>query len=389
MKRYILVHYGEIGLKRSHEGYFVRKLKDFLRDKLQKRFKSPFRIAESVGRLLVSLPEVFIENEYRSVLAEVFGIQNFAFVWAGDLNVDKLGEQIFSLLPDLSDIETFCVRVKRSQSHELTSAEAERELGAVLLRKGIEKKVKLKNPDLEVNVEFFNNKGFFSFKKCSGPGGLPIGTGGKLLSLISSGFDSPVAAYRMMRRGARMSFVHFHSYPYTDLEEQQQVRQLVEILSTFQFDTRLFLLPFGKVQKAIAANSKVPARYRVLVYRRLMLKIANRLAYKEKAKGLVTGDNLGQVASQTLDNLFACNEASEIPVYRPLISFDKEHIISEAQNIGTADVSAKSCKDTCVMFTPRKPEVKASLYDLQEFEAFLPLDEYVEEVLGASVLIEL
>lgn len=389
MKRYLLVHYGEIGLKRSHETYFAKKLKDFLRNKLQERFRLPFRLIETLGRLLIPLPEGFVESEYSEIIHEVFGVQNYAFVWAGSIDVDELSQQIFNNLPELDVDASFCVRVKRSQLHTYGSSEAEREIGAQLLRAGIDRKVKMKNPSLQIEVEFFNDTGFFFFKKHDGPGGLPINTSGKLLSLISAGFDSPVASYRMMRRGARVSFVHFHSYPYSDKEEQDQVKELVKLLSRFQFDTRLFLLPFGKVQKDIASRSEVPASYRTVVYRRMMMRIASRLAVKEKARGLITGDNLGQVASQTLENLFAVNEVLDIPLYQPLISFDKEHIIAEAEKIGTAEVSSRPCKDTCVMFSPRKPEVRSSVYDLREYEKDLPIEDYIQEVLSGAELIEI
>ena len=374
-------------MKRANRPLFVKKLITFLRDKLQQKFAKTFSVIETLERVLVKLPDGVDEQECMALVGRVFGIRNYALCWGGSLEIENLAEQIFEKLPEKGS-GTFCVRVKRSQPHKYGSSEAEREIGSVLLEKGIDMDVKMKDPDMQIDIEFFNDTGFFTFEKKDGAGGLPVNSAGKVLTLISAGFDSPVAAYRVMRRGARSAFVSFHAYPYTDKVEQGQVKELVKILSDYQFDTRLLMVPLGKIQKEISAHPKIPARYRTLLYRRLMLRIASRLAYKEKAKALVTGDSLGQVASQTLENIFAVDAVAELPVYRPLISFDKEVIITEAKEIGTHDISARPCKDTCAMFSSRKAEVRANDFDLSEFEKLLPMDEYLERALSEVELIE-
>jgi tRNA uracil 4-sulfurtransferase len=378
MKRVLIVHYGEIGLKKANKGYFVDKLKKSIKMRLEKRFRETFSVRYTLGRILVVLPENFVEEEYVEVLKKIFGIKNYKFTSVGSIDLRKLEKQIWDNMPDFeTKPETFRVKVKRSMILTYKSAEAEREMGAYLIENGIDMKVKLKNPEFTADVELFNNIGYFSYKKYGGQGGLSPNSQSKLVSLISSGIDSPVASYQMMRRGARVIFVHFHGYPYTDKDEMHQCKEIVEMLSEYQFDTKMYLIPFGEIQKTIAANSKVPAKIRTVLYRRLMLRIAETIAKKERAKGLVTGDNFGQVASQTPENMFAIHEASSIPIYQPLISLDKEDVIRVAEKLGTFEISKLPCKDSCSMFMPKHPELKANIYDLQEIEKDLPIDDWV------------
>lgn len=390
MKRFVLIHYSEIGLKGANKQYFVKKLRRQIKEKLEGRFRKGFSVLYVLGRLMVPLPARFNEEKYSEVLGRIFGIKNFQFVYEGNLDLEKLGSEIWDKLPKFSKDarpETFCVRLKRSQKLPYSSAEAERELGAILLENGLGMKVRLKGADLEVNVEAFNEHGYFSFKKYAGEGGMSANSGSKLIATISSGFDSPVAAYKMMRRGARIIFVHFHAVPYTDDSEVEQVKEIVKILSDFQFDTKLYLVPFGRIQELIATERKISAKIRVVLYRRMMLKIAERIAKKEKAKGIVTGDNFGQVASQTPENMFAIHEASSIPIFQPLIANDKEETIELARRIGTYEVSAKPATDPCSMYMPKKPELKANVYDVRRYEEFMDTEVWIEKAMkGAEVL---
>ncbi len=378
MKRFLLVHYGEIGLKGSNAQYFLDKLQKQMEEKLRARFGKGFKIIHTLRRFLISLPESFEESQFVDVLNYIAGIQNFKFVYEGAMDFAQLGTQILAHLP-VQRGETFRVKVKRSMEMERTSVASEKEIGAVLLRGGIEMKPKMSGADLIVDVEFFNNIGYFSFKTYKGMGGLSSGSGSKLVTLISAGIDSPVAAYRMMKRGARVVFVHFHSYPYTGKEEMEQVESLVKILSGFQFDTKLYLIPFGDLQKKIATTVEIPEAIRTVLYRRMMLRIAQRVSFREEARGLVTGDSYGQVASQTADNLFAIHDVSNIPLYQPLIAYDKEEIIKISKEIGTFEVSKLPCKDSCTLFAPEKPEVKASLKKIAEYESYLQVDELVDD----------
>lgn len=378
MKRFLLVHYAEIGLKGSNASYFLKKLGSQIQAKLKDKFGGNFKVTHTLRRFLVPLPETFVESEWVALLKQIPGIQNFKFVWQGPVDFQRLGERILQNLP-VDRGETFRVKVKRSMMMEMTSVQTERELGGVLLRGGIDMTAKMKQPDLQVDVEFFNDNAYFSFYTYQAMGGLSSGSGSKLVSLISAGIDSPVASYKMMRRGARIIFVHFHSYPYTGKEEMEQVKSLVKILSDFQMDSKLYLVPFGDIQKKIATTVEIPENVRTVLYRRMMLRIAQKISQREGARGLVTGDNYGQVASQTPDNLYAIHEATQIPLYQPLIAYDKEEIIKVAKEIGTFEVSKLPCKDSCTLFAPEKPEVKASLGDVIKHEAYLPVEEWVHE----------
>lgn len=392
MKRLLIIHYSEIGLKTANIDYFVNKLKKFIKIKLEKNFHETFVVNHALQRILINLPKDFSnkdEENYVNILGKIFGIKNFKFTYAGSLDIKKLGKRIFENLPESAfSANSFRVKAKRSQNLPYKSFEAERDVGAVLIDDyEFNKKVNLKNPEFTVDIEFFDDHGYFSYKKHEGAGGLPPNSQSKLVALISSGIDSPVAAYQMMRRGARIIFIHFHGYPYTDKDEMDQAKELVEILSDYQFDTKLYLVPFGKIQKNIATNLEIPAKIRTVLYRRMMLKIAEFIAKKEKAKGIVTGDNFGQVASQTPENMFAIHDASTVPLFQPLISLDKEEIIKIAEKIGTFEISKLPCKDSCSMFMPKHPELKANLYDIYEYEALLPIQEFIETAYKTSELI--
>jgi len=388
MKRYLLIHYGEIGLKGSNLQYFLKKLRIMIRNKLQKEFRKSFSIKHVLGRFMIPLNSDFDQEKYVKVLAKICGISSFHFVYGGGVDLNELGEQIWSEMEDFTkECKTFVVRVKRSQILPYSSCEAEAELGAVLLKKGIDKKAKMKGADLEINVEFFNDHGYFSYKKHEGTCGMPSNTGSKLVCMLSGGIDSPVAAYRMMRRGARVIFVHFSGYPYTDQEEVEHVKEIVDILSGYQFHTKLYVIPFGKIQKKIATTLEIPGRLRVLLYRRMMLRIAEQISMKNEAKGVITGDSFGQVASQTAENIFAIHDASKIPVYQPLIAYDKDEITRIAEEIGTFEISKLPCKDTCSMFSPKHPEIRANVNDLIEAEKFLDIDGMVKEsLIGKEVI---
>lgn len=381
MKRILIVHYGEIGLKRANKPYFVEKLRKHLKYKLEKKFREVFVVKHVLSRFMIELPEGFLEEEYVKVVGRIFGVKNFKFSYVGSVDLEELGEQIVKELPEERP-GSFRVKVKRSMTLDMKSIDYERELGAIVLRSGFEVPVKMKGAELVIDVELFNEKGYFSMKKYKGAGGLSANSQGKLICLMSSGIDSPVAAYMMMRRGARVIFAHFHGYPYTDKDEMEQVQELVEILSDYQFDTKLYLVPFGFIQKAIATNLDIPGKVRTVLYRRIMLKISEEISRKEKANGLITGESFGQVASQTPGNIFAIHDAVNIPILPPLIGMDKDEVIAVAERIGTFDISKLPCKDACSSFMPKSPELNANVYDLHKYEESLPLSEWIEKALG-------
>jgi thiamine biosynthesis protein ThiI len=254
----------------------------------------------------------------------------------------------------------------------LTSPEVNRQLGAAV-KEYSGARVDLTNAEFTVFVEILPRDAFFGFNKIAGPGGLPVGASGRVVSLISGGIDSPVASYRMMQRGCRLVFVHFHSAPYLDATSQEKVRQLVSELTRRQFHSRLYLIPFGEIQRQIVAAVNRPLR--VVLYRRMMLRIAETVARAERAKALVTGESLAQVASQTLDNMAVIEQAAALPILRPLVGMDKQEIIDQARKIGTFDISSIPDQDCCQLFVPKHPATKAHPREVEEAESRLEIDQ--------------
>jgi thiamine biosynthesis protein ThiI len=237
--------------------------------------------------------------------------------------------------------------------------------------------VNLDRPELEGHVELLTDEAFYFFGKERGPGGLPTGTAGRVACLLSGGIDSPVAAHRMMKRGCVVTFIHFHSYPILSRASQEKARELVTLLTRWQQRSRLYLVAFGEIQQQVVLA--VPAPMRVVIYRRLMLRIAEHIARARRAQALVTGDVVGQVASQTLENLAVVGSVATLPLFRPLIGMDKDEITSEAQKIGTYPISVIPDQDCCTLFTPRNPQTRARLTSIEAAEAALPIEELVEK----------
>jgi thiamine biosynthesis protein ThiI len=231
-------------------------------------------------------------------------------------------------------------------------------------------------------VEALTREAFYSFGKVRGAGGLPVGASGRVACLLSGGIDSPVAAWRMMRRGCRVIFIHFHSYPILSRASQEKARELARLLTRFQYHSRLFVVPFGEIQQRVVLA--VPGPLRVVVYRRLMMRIAERIARMHRAQGLVTGDVVGQVASQTLENMATIGSVVAMPVLRPLVGMDKEEITAEAQRLGTYPISIIPDQDCCTLFTPRHPATKAKPHEVARAEAELPIEEMVAQAVAAA-----
>jgi thiamine biosynthesis protein ThiI len=218
------------------------------------------------------------------------------------------------------------------------------------------------------------------FNRIDGAGGLPLGTGGKVVCLLSGGIDSPVAAYRLLRRGCQVLYVHFHSFPHTTAESLEKVRRILKVLTGYQLEAKLFLIPFAEVQREIVAYASPPLR--VVLYRRFMMRIAEMIALREKAAALVTGDNLGQVASQTLENLRTVSAAVKLPIFRPLIGDDKEDIMNAARKIGTYAISILPDQDCCTMFVPKHPETKATIEQAERAESALDLARLISKAVS-------
>jgi len=305
-------------------------------------------------------------------MTTVFGVANFSLVERTARDVEVLSRRIIESMNG-AHFESFRIETQRSdKTFPLTSPEIDRQLGAAV-KEISGARVDLKNAEFTVTVEILPHDAFFGFNKIAGPGGLPVGASGRVVALISGGIDSPVAAYRMMQRGCRLIFVHFHSAPYQDKTSQEKVRLLVRLLTRHQFTSRLYMVPFGEIQRQIVAAVGRPLR--VVLYRRMMLRIAEAIARQEKAKALITGESLGQVASQTLDNMSVIQQAARLPILRPLVGMDKQEIIDQARRIGTFEISSIPDQDCCQLFVPKHPATKARFRDVEEDETKLDVKE--------------
>ena len=366
----MLIRYHEIALKKGNRRYFIELLKRNLISAV--RDLGIKEIRSLPARILLTFKadydtEVLIER-----IRSVFGVANFSMVERTPRDIDTLRARILESL-DGSRFSSFRIDTQRGdKTFALKSPEINRQLGAAV-KNQTGARVDLTNAELTVRVEILPRDAFFGFNKIAGPGGLPVGASGRVVALISGGIDSPVGAYRMMQRGCRLIFVHFHSTPYLDQTSQQKVRQLVTELTRCQFRSRLYLIPFGEIQRQIVAAVARPLR--VILYRRMMLRIAEQVARREKCKALVTGESLAQVASQTLDNIAVIQQAAELPVLRPLVGMDKQEIIDQARRIGTYQISSIPDQDCCQLFVPKHPATGARLDDVQQDEKKLELEE--------------
>ena len=379
----VVVHYKELVLKGRNRPWFVSKLLRNLKTALT---GLDVRTVRSVmGRVEIEFGGSGRagQEEVRERLSRVFGIANFSPAGRTSLEFQQIANDILAALGEL-ETPSFRVSVRRADKRfPFTSPQIEREVGG-LIKEARGWRVDLSNPGLTIHVEMLSDHAWFFFGKEPGAGGLPTGTGGRVACLLSGGFDSPVAAYRMMRRGCSVLFVHFHSYPILSRASQEKARELARLLARYQYYSRLVLVPFGDIQQRVVLAVAPPLR--VVIYRRLMMRIAERLARLNRAQALVTGEVVGQVASQTLENMATIGRVVSLPVLRPLVGMDKEEITSEAQRLGTYPVSIIPDQDCCTLFTPKHPATKAKGHEVERAEAGLPIDEIVQQAAAAAVV---
>jgi thiamine biosynthesis protein ThiI len=379
----VVVHYQEIALKGNNRPWFVARLARNLR--LATKGAGVREVRVLMGRIELVLDDTAEWSAVRERVATVFGIANFARAGTAPLDVAAVADAI---LADLGDVQTASFRVSARRADKrfpLTSPQIEREVGG-RIREAKGWTVDLARPQLTIHVEALTDAAFYYFGKEPGAGGLPAGTSGRVACLLSGGIDSPVAAWRMMRRGCRVLFVHFHSYPILSRASQEKARELVALLTRYQYDSRLFLVPFGEIQQRVVLGVAPPLR--VVVYRRLMLRIAEAIGRRHRAQALVTGDVVGQVASQTLENMAAINSVVTLPVLRPLVGMDKDEITAEAERLGTYPISIIPDQDCCTLFTPRHPATKARLADVERAEAALDIDAMVNQAVASAAIEE-
>jgi len=382
---FVIVHYQEIALKGRNRPWFVERLVNNLREVT--RDLDVQQVRSLMGRIEITLGSECDWSAVRERVGRVFGIANYAKAGRTNRDVDQISAMILGDLDreeriTVAKVKRFRVRASRAdKSYYLTSPELEREVGGrVKQSKGWT--VDLVNPDLEIRVEVLPECVFYALNKEIGQGGLPTGTSGAAMCLLSGGIDSPVAGFRLMKRGCRVHFVHFHAYPILSRTSQDKTEELAQLLAQYQMRSRLYTVPFGELQQQIVIS--IPPPLRVVLYRRLMMRIAERLAQESGAKALISGESVGQVASQTIENLAVINEVVSLPVLRPLIGYDKEEIITEAKRLGSYSISIIPDEDCCTLFTPKSPATKARREDVERAESALPVADMVAKVIALT-----
>ncbi len=381
MKEIILIKNGELALKGLNRSTF----EDALIKNMRRRLKSlgDFTIRKAQSTIYFEpQSEDFDFNEALERISRIFGIAGFSRACVCEKNIEDILEKaVVYLKPSMESIKTFKVEAKRADKNfPLTSPEICRELGGRLLSEYPHLKVDVHNPDLVVNVEIRDFAAYVRGEQLQGAGGLPVGTAGTASILISGGIDSPVAAWTMAKRGLRLNAIHFASPPYTSARAEMKVKKLLSKVAAYSGSINLAIVPFTEIQDEIARNC--PEDYFTLIMRRMMMRISERLSAKSGSLALITGESLGQVASQTLPALVTTDSVVNIPVLRPLIGMDKEEIVRISRNIDTFETSILPYEDCCTVFTPKHPKTRPTLALCEDAEKNLNIEELIEKAIS-------
>ena len=381
MKEIILIKNGELALKGLNRSTFEDILIKNIRRRLKPLGDFEYRKEQSTVSV-VPVDDSVDMDEVNERIARVFGIACYSRA----LQVEKNMEEILKYAPEylaeqLKNAKTFKVEGKRSdKKFPLTSPQMSAEVGGAVLENFPHLKVDVKNPDVLITIEIRDKYAFIRGNQTKGAGGMPTGTAGKSAILISGGIDSPVAAYMMAKRGLTLTAIHFASPPYTSPQSEEKVHELLRQVSKFSGNITLFTVGFTEIQEQIRDNC--PEDLFTLVMRRFMMRIAEKIAEKEECKALITGESLGQVASQTLPALACTDAVVSMPVFRPLIGLDKDEIIAVSRKINTFDISIQPFEDCCTVFTPKHPKTKPQISILENAEKALDVDGLIEKALG-------
>lgn len=361
-----LIHYGELTLKGRNRKYFEERLINNIYDKCE-------------GVLHRHRGYLVMDGGNPENLKDIFGISWFANVFSIEKDIDKLKEAIIEKIKDkISSVRTFAVYTKRSDKEfPYTSVEVSEMVGSEII-KYYSKQVDLKNPEFPINIEI-SDEIYVYLKIIKGLGGLPVGVSGKVLCLLSGGIDSPVAAYLMMKRGCEVHFIHFYSFSTSEAVLKTKIKDLVENLGKYQFKSRLFLIPYHPFHLAVLKKG-LRMGYELVLFRRFMAKVSEEIAIDNGYQAIVTGDSLGQVASQTIENLGVLNESVSLPIFQPLISFDKQEIVDLSKKINSYDLSIRPYKDCCSIIAKR-PATRVKSNIIKSFEQDINLEKVMDETL--------
>ena len=372
----ILIHYHELALKRDNKAWFEKIFQTNIKQQIE---GLPYKnINTYASRVFIYGIEENKWNKYKNKLKNVMGLKNALLMQKVDANIELMKKIAFNISDNL-DCNTFRITTKRQdKGFAFTSHEINQIIGAHICEKTT-KSVSLKNPELNIIIEIVRGQTFIGYQKIEGYGGLPNGSGETAVSLLSSGIDSPVASFQILKRGVKLIYVHFHSAPITNKQSIENCKNIVNILSNFQCKSILYIYPILKIQQIIM--DKIDDKFWVIMFRRIMIKLSCMLAEELNAKALITGENIGQVSSQTLSNIQAIAGASNLPIIRPLAGHNKEEIIKIAKKIDTYKYSIAPHQDCCSFFLPLHPELKAKIEKIEFMENKLELDNVYKEII--------
>ncbi len=373
---HLMIHYGELSLKCGNRKWFEEKLIKGLRASL--RGYNIASVEKLQGRVDVTLVGLYDMEALKYKVSRVFGVAAYAVAVCAGVSLESIEKTVLAGLAG-RQIDTYAVRARRvDKKLPYSSFDANIAIGAAIAKKFPGAKVNLDDPQTTVHIDILKDRSYTYIDKFVGAGGLPTGTAGRVACMISGGIDSPVAAWRMMRRGCVVDFIHFHSAPFTDAASIEKVEEIVEKLNEWQCGAgKIVKVPLGNIQRKIVTATH--EKYRVILYRRFMMRLAERIAEGLHAEALVTGEALGQVASQTLSNMNTVASAIKMAPLRPLVGMDKQEIVDLAIKIGTYDVSIIPHQDCCQFLEPRHPVTHTTIEELMKVEESLNIEELVKE----------
>ncbi|MDR1016082.1 MAG: tRNA 4-thiouridine(8) synthase ThiI [Coriobacteriales bacterium] len=378
-QRVCLLHYHELGLKGHNRSHFEHQLINNLKSALASEYPQA-KVTSISGRELISCPDDVAAAAIARIAAAQPGVVKVSIGLQVARELEQINAAALRLCQENEPYHSFKVAARRANTDfPIDSMQLNQLVGDYLCEHLPQKQVKMKQPDLIVHVEVIQAAAYVFARQLPGVGGLPAGTAGKVVSLLSAGFDSPVATWRMQKRGACVYPLHFSGAPETPDTSTAQVTDIVKVLARHGGIKPLLSIPFGSYQRKIALES--PEKLRIVLYRRLMFAVAEAYAQRIGAKALVCGESLGQVASQTLDNIAATSAVLQMPIFRPLIGNDKQEIINEAQALGTYGLSAAPAEDCCTLFMPRSPETHAKAAEVEREWAKFPVRQWVMAML--------
>lgn len=381
MSGLILIRYGELALKGKNRDQFENRLIQNIREKLSSF--AGIKVKKTFGRMFVELNGQPMEPVVEE-LREVFGVVGISPATEVESDLDKIRAAALELVQGLEPRpRTFKVIAKRAwKGFPHTSQEINHFLGSHILKNSEGIRVDVHQPELSLRVEVRREGTYLYGRDLSGPGGLPVGSSGRVMLMLSGGIDSPVAAYYVLKRGAALEAVHFHSYPFTSERARQKVEDLAQILTRYAGKIRLHVVPFTEIQTQI--REKCPSSYMITIMRRFMVRISEELARRNGALALVTGESLGQVASQTLESMNAINDVTRMPILRPLVGMDKQEIMKVSRGIGTYETSILPYEDCCTVFQPKSPVTRPGVERSRELEAALDVERLVRDAVEAT-----